>query len=101
MSPTFRTKLSSPLARALDHADHLHVVRAHPRHGARDEASHGGVVGAGRALAHPQQHPRGGPRDLGWVGFFTVCGLLNLYVAFNLPPEVRSQPFSDRLKKAV
>ncbi|HHQ4543118.1 TPA: septation protein A [Aeromonas veronii] len=26
--------------------------------------------------------------NLGWVGFFTVCGLLNLYVAFNLPQEM-------------
>lgn len=26
--------------------------------------------------------------NLAWVGFFTVCGLLNLYVAFNLPQEM-------------
>ncbi|ATL91497.1 MAG: septation protein A [Aeromonas sobria] len=26
--------------------------------------------------------------NLGWVGFFTVCGLLNLYVAFSLPQEM-------------
>ena len=27
-------------------------------------------------------------RNLGWVGFFTLCGLLNLYVAFNLSQEM-------------
>ena len=26
--------------------------------------------------------------NLGWVGFFTLCGLLNLYVAFNLSQEM-------------
>ena len=26
--------------------------------------------------------------NLGWVGFFTVCGLLNFYVAFNMPQEM-------------
>ena len=26
--------------------------------------------------------------NLGWAGFFAVCGLLNLYVAFNLPQEM-------------
>ncbi|MGL4351818.1 MAG: septation protein A [Plesiomonas shigelloides] len=26
--------------------------------------------------------------NLGWVAFFTICGLLNLYVAFNLPQEI-------------
>ena len=26
--------------------------------------------------------------NLGWVGFFALCGLLNLYVAFNLSQEM-------------
>ncbi|TNI62273.1 septation protein A, partial [Aeromonas salmonicida] len=26
--------------------------------------------------------------NLGWVTFFALCGLLNLYIAFNLPQEV-------------
>ncbi|MDO2949224.1 septation protein A [Aeromonas simiae] len=26
--------------------------------------------------------------NLGWVGFFALCGALNLYIAFNLPQEV-------------
>ncbi|MGL4796317.1 MAG: septation protein A, partial [Aeromonas jandaei] len=26
--------------------------------------------------------------NLGWAGFFAVCGLLNLYVAFNMPQEM-------------
>ncbi|MCS3457772.1 intracellular septation protein [Aeromonas sp. BIGb0405] len=26
--------------------------------------------------------------NLAWAGFFALCGLLNLYVAFNLPQEV-------------
>ena len=26
--------------------------------------------------------------NLGWVGFFTLCGLLNLYVAFSLSQEM-------------
>lgn len=26
--------------------------------------------------------------NLGWITFFALCGLLNLYIAFNLPQEV-------------